>query len=314
MPTIFRVSRPTVHRSAVDRAQRRWGKVKPDAELLELFAGFQRSKALAETTIRNRSSILRGLATTAGRPLATLELDDLRAHLGREGIEPASRRTERNAIVAFYAFLVDDGYRSDSPAGRLAKVRVPKGEPRPFTREQIDLMLNAGAYRKTRAMILLGYYQGFRVSSIARVHGHDIDLVGMTIRTVGKGGKDRKLPLHPVIAELTRTMPTDDWWFPARNGQGGHVRPASVTDLITKAKRRAGIRDPKLTPHSLRHGFGTDLVDEGVDVRVVQELMGHESLSSTQIYTGISAARKRAGVIMLPSRDIPSHSGRRHAA
>lgn len=92
------------------------------------------------------------------------------------------------------------------------------------------------------------------------------------------------------------------------------MRRASVTNLITLANHRAGITDPTLTPHSLRHAFGTDLVDESVDIRVVQELMMYESLATTQIYTGVSARRKRDGIATLPVREIASRSGRRTAA
>jgi integrase/recombinase XerD len=280
---------------------------------LDLFAAEQRGRGLAETTITNRTSILRYLEVSAGRPLLELSVYDLRIYLGRKGIKDSSRRTIRAAMVAFYDFAHDEGFRPDNPTAKLASVRVPKGKPRPFTLEQIDRMIEGGAYRRTRAMILLGFYQGFRVSQIAAVHGADIDVQSGTIRTLGKGGKEGVLSLHPVIAELARTMPTDDWWFPARGGRSGHVQPGSVTELITAAKIRAGILDPTLTPHSLRHSFGTELVEAGLDTRVVQELMMHEDLSSTQIYTGVSRRRMDVGIALLPVRDIPLRSGRRAA-
>lgn len=282
--------------------------------VLSDFTEFQRSKGLADTTIRNRGSILRSLQRSSGASYTEIALADLRRQIGRPGIAAGSRRTERGAIIAFFQFLKEDGYRDDDPSVKLAAVTAPKGTPRPFTKEQIDAMLEGGAYKKTRAMILIGYYQGFRVSSIARVHGSDIDVLSNTIRTVGKGGKDRTLPLHPVIAELAETMPKNGWWFPARGERGGHVRSASVTNLITLAKKRAGITDPNLTPHSLRHAFGSDLVEEGVDIRVVQELMMHESLATTQIYTGVSARRKKEGIVTLLPRKVSAHSGRKTAA
>lgn len=108
-------------------------------------------------------------------------------------------------------------------------------------------------------------------------------------------------------------MPVDSWWFPARAGRAGHVSGASVTNLITLAKKRAGILDPHLTPHSLRHAFGTDLVEHGVDIRVIQELMMHASLATTQIYTGVSSRLKREGIDRLGGRVLLDHSGR-HAA
>lgn len=281
-----------------------------DFDVLSSFAAHQRSQGLAALTIQNRDSILRGIHRRLGASLLVVSTAQLRDHIGREGIAIGTRRTERAALAAFYAFAVDEGYREDNPTARLSKVRAPRGTPRPFTREQIERMLTSGAYWRTRVMILLGYYQGFRVSSIARVHGRDIDLASGTIRTVAKGSKSLTLPLHPVIAEIAKSMPTDDYWFPARGGRTGHIRAGSVSDAVRDAKARAGILDPKLTAHSLRHAFGTDLVDAGVDIRVIADLMGHESVATTQIYTGVSAERRRDGLGRLDAIDVPRHSGR----
>ena len=301
---------PSPQLTALQRAQQHWHSADMDINALTSFAAYQRSKGLAQTTVRNRDSILGTLARKVGKPLFDITLHELRAHVGREGIAAGTRRTERGAILAFYTFATAEGLTAQNPAQRLDPIAAPKGEARPFSKEQIDAMLNTGAYRRTRAMILLGYYQGFRVSSIARVHGHDIDTIGNTIRTVGKGSKDRMLPLHPVIRELAATMPADGWWFPARSGRTGPVSGGSVTNLITLAKKRAGILDPHLTPHSLRHSFGTDLVEHGVDIRVIQELMMHASLATTQIYTGVSEKQKREGQNVLPVIALPLTSGR----
>lgn len=274
------------------------------------FTDFERSQGLADTTIRNRESILRSLARRSGHGPLEVTAADLRRQIGREGIAAGSRRTERGAMVAFFAFLQDDGYRVDNPASKLPTVSAPRGVPRPFSHDQISAMLEGGAYRRTRAMILLGYFQGFRVSSIARVHADDLDLLEGTIRTVGKGAKVSTFPLHPVIRELARSMPTEGWWFPARGERDGHIHSSSVTNLITLAKKRAGITDSTLTPHSLRHAFATDMIENGVDIRVIQDLLSHASLSTTQIYTGVSVGRKRAGILSLPVREIPTRSNR----
>lgn len=260
------------------------------------FALEQRSRGLAETTIRNRDSILRTTAARIGRPLLNLTVRDLRGYLGRDDVSAGTRNVERGALVAFYRFATDEGIVTNNPTERLGRSRAVRNQPRPFSAQQVEAMLAGGAYRRTRAMILLGYYQGFRVASIARVHGRDIDLNEQTITTIGKGSKARVLPLHPIIAHLAESMPRDSWWFPARAGETGHISPGGVTNLITKAKRRAGIIDPKLTPHSLRHAFATSLFEGGVDMRVIQELMMHESLSTTQIYTGVSEKLKRSGI------------------
>lgn len=278
-----------------------------DRTMLSAFATYQRARNLADTTLRNRHSII--TAVTKYAPLTEVTTHHLREHLGRAGISAGTRVTERNALIAFFTFCHAEGLRADDPTLRLDRIRAPRGTPRPFTFDQIERMLTSGAYFRTRAMILLGYYQGFRVSQIARVRGDDIDTLSATIRTLSKGGKPGTLPLHPVIAQLAKAMPPE-WWFPARKGGDKPIRPSSVTDLITKAKKRAGITDPRLTPHSLRHSFGTDLVEAGVDVRVVQTLMMHESLSTTQIYTQVSEQRRRDGLHALPTMHPPERSGR----
>lgn len=283
----------------------------PNDDALTDFAAYQRSTGLAVNTIKNRHSILNSLQRHAGRPLLTLNTAELRDFLGRDGVTASTRRTERAAIMAFYSYAEEDGLIDADPSRRLAKVRAPRGRARPFTREQVEAMLTSGAYRRTRVMILLGYYQGFRRASIAAVHGNDIDLAGQTIRSVIKGSKPRVFPLHPVIAAIAPSMPADDWWFPARGGRSGHIQPGSVSDAVRDAKRRAGILDPQLTAHSLRHAFATDLVEAGVDIRVIADLMGHESVATTQIYTQVSAERRRAGLHALESQPVPDRSGRR---
>lgn len=280
---------------------------------LHLFEAAQRAQNLSPATIRSRASQLTCMSRALGKPIESMTTLDLRTYLARPGISAGTMQVERATMRAYYSWLQEDGYRDDNPAEKIRQIRVPKGEPRPFTREQVEAMLTSGAYKRTRAMILLGYHQGLRVSQIAAVHGHDIDLMAGTIRTVGKGSKVAHLPLHPAIRDLAEQMPRDGYWFPSR-GRSGHITGHAVTCLITRAKHRAGITDPDLTPHSLRHSFGTELVEAGVDIRIVKELMMHESLQTTQIYTQVSARRRREGIIALPRVQAPTKSGRTIAA
>lgn len=281
-------------------------------DLLQEFAVFQRAKGLSDRTINNRAYMLRQLSNALDKDLLAMTIHDLREHIGR-GISKGTMQTERDCYRAFYRFLKDEEYRTDDPTERLAKIRAPRGKPRPFTQQQIDAMLTSGAYRHTRAMILLAYYQGFRASEVAAVHGHDIDLDSNTIRVVGKGDKYAMLPLHPTVREIAMKMPRDDWWFPARKRTGAHIHSRSVSDLMRHAKLRAGITNTRLTGHSLRHSYGTTLVHEGVDLRTVQELMRHESLSTTQVYTLVDSQQLRDGLARLPGRSILEHSGRQAA-
>lgn len=145
------------------------------------------------------------------------------------------------------------------------------------------------------------------------MHSDDVDLESHTLKVVGKGGRTDYLPLHPMVQQLALTMPTG-WWFPARRGRDGHIKGQSVSDLLTHARKRAGIADRSLTGHSLRHAFGTELVRGGANIRAVQELMRHSSLQTTQRYTQVLDEDRRNALSVLPVRAIPRKSGRTQAA
>lgn len=284
-----------------------------DADLLEAFADYQRAGNRAARTIRTRESLLRGFTVRQDTTLLDATVFHLRREVGRPDVAPSTRATTRFTFLAFYGFVHAEGLRDDNPALRLPVVKVPPHRPRPYTQEQIDALLASGAYWRTRAMILLAVYQGLRVSEIAAVHRDDFDMEAGTQKVYGKGGRTDYLPLHPVIRDLVPLM-GDGWWFPARGGRSGHIHGGSVSDLLHDARERAGIPDKALTGHSLRHSFGTELVRGGANIRAVQELMRHASLSTTQGYTQVLDEDRREAHAVLPIRPIPARSGRSPAA
>lgn len=280
-----------------------------DTDLLGAFADYQRSGNRAKRTIASRASTLRTFAARQETMLLEATVFHMRRDIGREGIAASTRASARSTFLAFYGFLHSEGLRADNPSLRLPVVKVPPHRPRPYTQEQIDRLLSTGAYRRTRAMILLAAYQGLRASEIAAVHADDVDLESGTMKVLGKGGRTDYLPLHDIIRELAGTM-SNGWWFPARRGRVGHIRGQSVSDLLHDARERAGIVDTDLTGHSLRHSFGTELVRRGANIRAVQELMRHSSLQTTQRYTQVLDEDRRTALAVLPRRQIPQRSGR----
>lgn len=275
----------------------------------------QRAARKADRTIGNRIALLRRLAaaTTTTSPLEVTE-DMLLLYLGR-GVQPSSMQRERSDLRSFFSWACERGIRTDDPTQRLPRVHVPRRKPRPFTLEQIERMLASGAYRRTRVMIMLGYLEGMRAHEIAKMHGRDVDHDTMTIRITGKGSVVRHVPIHDLLIPELDRMPADEYWFPARGtNSGAHIHWRSVSDLLRRARERAGIRDERLTGHSLRHSFATQLLWNGADVRVVQELLGHASIASTQIYTLVTDRQLAVAHSMLPSIHVPPASGRRQAA
>ncbi|WP_167735617.1 tyrosine-type recombinase/integrase [Rhodococcus sp. 1R11] len=193
-------------------------------------------------------------------------------------------------LGAWYKWLQIQDHRLDNPMIKLGTPLQPDREPHPTSDRGLLDLLTSRIHHKTRGMILLGALQGFRVGMICKVRGEDVDLSVPNIRSTGKRKKQRTYPLHPLVYEFALTMPERGWWFPANSKlPGEHVLPGSVTDVISRAMRRAGVAG---TAHSLRHWTGTTLLDEGADLLTVKELLGHASVSSTQIYTKIPDRRR----------------------
>ncbi|WP_158070629.1 tyrosine-type recombinase/integrase, partial [Mycobacterium sp. NS-7484] len=137
-------------------------------------------------------------------------------------------------------------------------------------------------------------FEGFRAHEIAKVKGEDFDLIARTVTVTGKGGLTATLPLHHRVLEIAYQMPRRGYWFPGVDH--GHQRRESICGTIKEAMVRAGVPG---SAHWLRHWFGTALLEAGVDIRVVQTLLRHQNLATTEIYTKVSDSRRAEGIDML---------------
>lgn len=202
--------------------------------------------------------------------------------------------TYHSYLRAWYHWLNVMEYRADNPMIKIASPRYPERAPRPVSDDDLLRILTAPMHHRTRVMVLLASLAGLRVSEIARVRGEDVDVKTPRMYVIGKGGKRAWIPLHQLLVDAALTMPTRGWWFPANSRRpGDHVHGKSVSDIIGHAMRRCGAHG---TPHSLRHWCGTTLLEDGADLRTVQELLRHKSVATTQIYTKVSDERRHAAV------------------
>ena len=233
--------------------------------------------------------------------LARLATSDLRAFLAArrtDGIGNASASRELSALRGFLRFTGGDG--STIPAMRGP--RVKPGVPRPISPDEAvalaqDISETArdgwiGA--RDWAVLLLLYGAGLRISEALGLMG-DVLPLGETIRVTGKRNKTRMVPLLPQVRAAIDAY-LDLCPFPAvrdeplfRGARGGPLSPALIRRSVQGARGRLGLHD-RTTPHALRHSFATHLLGRGADLRSLQELLGHASLSSTQIYTKVDAA------------------------
>lgn len=208
----------------------------------------------------------------------------------------ATACTYTSYLAAWFKWLQITDRRADNPMVKVGTPRAPDREPRPISDADVVTLLRARMWSSTRRMIILALLAGLRVHEIAKVRGEDIDLNARLLWVKGKGRKLRSVPLHPVLIEMASEMPVAGWWFPMRGCEGEHVLSKSVSDIIGRTMRRAGVRG---TPHSLRHWYATALLENGIDIRVVQELMRHKSLATTQVYTKVSDERRREAIATL---------------
>lgn len=258
-----------------------------------------RGAGLAERTIVDRAQTVRRVAQRTGvHPLALTERDVVRV-LAARGMAPPTRATYYSTLRAWFRWLESRGY-GQGPMRKVARPRVPRTTPRPLTSARLARLLAQPMRRRTRAMVLLGAYQGMRVSEIAAVNARDVDLDTRLVTVHGKGGVERVLPLHETVTEAAAWMPARGFWFPTYTGNrlgDEHILGRSVSTVIGNVMSRAGIPG---TPHALRHWYATELLAQGADVRTVQVLMGHASLATTQVYLDVADPRRAEAVARLP--------------
>jgi integrase/recombinase XerD len=211
-----------------------------------------------------------------------------------------------SAVRSFHRFLVRDGVTDRDPAAAVAQPRLPRSLPHPIPVEEVRRLLDAPdpstpAGLRDRAILELLYGSGLRISELTGLDVDDLELEAGSVRVLGTGGKEREVPLgsfarEAVGAYLTRGRPalassaTRGALF--LNARGGRLSRQSCARLLGRYVRLAGI-DRRVTLHTLRHSFATHLLEGGADVRVVQELLGHASVATTQIYTLVTSQHLR---------------------
>lgn len=269
---------------------------------LDTWRIWQQSQGLSERTIAERISTIRQLLRHSERgPLELVPFDIIRFS-ARPGLLPASKATYHASIRAYCAWLIAAELRDDDPSKKTPRPKRPKAQPRPVADDQLERLLRAANRRRTKTYILLAVLAGLRVHEIAKIRGEDI--AGGVLTVVGKGGKTALIPLHETLIEEASNYPSDGFWFPAYPSQTAatHIRANSVSKAIHDAMLRAGFPGK---PHQLRHYYGTTLLRNGADLRVVQTLMRHESPATTAIYTKVDIGQQVAAIrtLRLPESD-----------
>ncbi len=233
------------------------------------------------------------------------------AGLGKRGLGSASAARHLSAIRQFHRFLVADGIRPADPTRILPSPRRARALPKIMSVEEVDGLLTlaeeeasdaeaspAKAFRARRLLVLLEllYATGMRVSELVGLPRDAIVGPAEMLSVRGKGNKERMVPLNDraraAVAAWRKSLPPGRFLFPA-SGKGGHLTRQVMARELKSLAARAGLPAAKVSPHVMRHAFASHLLQRGADLRVVQTLLGHADISTTQIYTHVLRERLR---------------------
>jgi len=259
-------------------------------------------RGLREHTQHDYIRFVRDFASFLGGPPDTATAEDIRrfqVHQAESGVQPPTINSSVSALRFFFTVTLD---RPDL-SRRLVLVRHPRKLPDVLSVEEVGRLLEAAPGLKYKAALGTAYGAGLRVSEVAALKVDDIDSTRMLIRVEqGKGRRDRNAMLSPQLLELLRlwwregkrrnVMPPHGWLFPGRSA----VEPVSTRQInraVHEAAEVAGIRK-RVTPHTLRHSFATHLLEQDVDIRVIQVLLGHSKLDTTALYARVATKTIRA--------------------
>lgn len=259
---------------------------------------WQTAQRLSRKTIDERLRVIRQLHAEAEQQPIRIDAAGIVRWVAdhHDDWSDSTACTYTSYLSAWFKWLQLTDRRIDNPMVKVGTPRSPDREPRPVSDADVVKLLQARMWTSTRRMILLALLAGLRVHEIAKVRGEDVDLGSRLLWVKGKGKRLKSVPLHPLLIEMASEMPATGWWFPMRGHEGEHVLAKSVSDIIGRTMRRAGVRG---TPHCLRHWYASTMLANGVDIRVVQELLRHKSLATTQIYTKVPDGHRHEAIATL---------------
>jgi len=272
---------------------------------IELEKGLARNTAKSyETDLRQAAQALKRLGATSWTKVSAKQLTGWLHGLSDQEFSAASQARKLAAVRMLCRHLVRERKRDDDPSALLSSPKFRRKLPQTLTAGEMDQLLAApsggDAYAiRDRAMLELFYSSGLRISELCGLSLQQVDLDNGFVRVFGKGSKERVVPLggkarDAVQTYLTAGRPrlvkpkTGSELFLSERGQA--ISRKTLWVIVKKCARRAGLEKP-VKPHLLRHSFATHLLGGGADLRAIQEMLGHASIGTTQIYTAVESSR-----------------------
>jgi integrase/recombinase XerD len=230
------------------------------------------------------------------REIRQVDVVDYRNTLLKQGLKVSTVTRKTQTLKVFFNYLEDEGVVDKTPIIKIKALKKPSTLPKFISQKEIESLIDTASKRGLKELVLLEllYGVGGRVSEIVSLKVSDIDLTDSVVRiTKGKGNKERHNPIHcsPLIKEYINKYKIKDYLFPNSSGNKPITR-ASVFNIVKRLARDSGIDENKVSPHVFRHSFATHLLDGGSQIAIVQELLGHEDISTTKIYAKVTMTAK----------------------
>jgi integrase/recombinase XerD len=284
--------------------------------LEQFFEMLLAERGAAKNTIeayrRDLVAVAEYLLPQALDTITSVGLTDYLSSIAEEGMSPRTSSRRLSALRQYFGFLVQEGIRTDNPTIKIDRPKLGRPLPKYLTEFEVDALLTAARLQRGRhgrrltLIVELLYATGLRISELVTLPASAAKAQDALI-IYGKGGKERLVPLGRQAISAMQSYEKDrnsfymsqgdsPWLFPSR-GKGGHISRRRVGQMLDELAVEAGIEVQKVSPHVLRHAFATHLLHNGADLRTVQELLGHEDLSTTEIYTHILDERMKSLVL-----------------
>jgi len=273
---------------------------------------YRRDLKRYETFLRSRGLTDPGAIDESTVHAYVTYLESLTDDDGQRLLAPSSVARAVVAVRSFHRFCAHEGLVASDPSDEVGAPRVAQGIPKALDEDEVERLLGSVSgdsplAQRDRALLELLYGTGIRISEAVGLDLDDLDLDDAMVRVLGKGGKERVVPIGR-SARLALTAYLRDGRLALRptrvrkaadadavflNARGGRISRQACWQIVQRAAERVALEE-RCSPHVLRHSCATHMLDHGADLRVVQELLGHASISTTQVYTKVSPARLRA--------------------
>lgn len=287
----------------------------PDRNLalfLDMMAAERGASANTLAAYRRDLTQLNEFLNGRGEMLSTATAASLEAYMARLANQKMAASTAARHLSSqrrFYTFLQAEGLREDHPAERLKRPRTRRPLPKLLSPDETERLIKAAydmpqdsaghvkARLRAICLIELLYATGLRVSELVGLPRHAANSDARVLIVRGKGGRERMVPLSDAARRALdawrETVPAGEGYlFPAR-GKSGHLTRQRFAQILEALAIAAGLSPTRISPHVVRHAFATHLVENGADLRAVQQMLGHADISTTQIYTHVLEARKK---------------------